>query len=51
MKYELENFINTIEQNQGESSVNTHQLSVDVMQVLDTARAQLGVVYPADLSS
>ena len=50
MKYELENFINTIEQNQGESSVNTHQLSIDVMQVLDTARAQLGVVYPADLS-
>ena len=51
MKYELNHFINTIEQNQGESSVNTHQLSVDVMQVLDTARAQLGVVYPADLSS
>ncbi len=51
MKYELNHFINTIEQNQGESSVNTHQLSIDVMQVLDAARAQLGVVYPADLFS
>jgi len=31
-----------------ESSVNTHTLSKQVMAVLDEARAQLGVVYPAD---
>ncbi|WP_171047651.1 hypothetical protein [Pseudoalteromonas sp. S1731] len=31
-----------------ESVVNTHQLARDVMIVLDTARKQLGLVYPKD---
>jgi predicted dehydrogenase len=48
MKYEVAHFIKMIEQNTLESNVNTHQRSIDVMNVLDTARAQLGVVYPND---
>ena len=48
MKYEVAHFIEMIEQNALESHINNHQLSRDVMTVLDTARAQLGVIYPAD---
>ena len=48
MRHEVVHFIATANANQLESSVNTHQLSVDVMHVLDQARNQLGVIYPAD---
>lgn len=49
MRHEVAHFIATAKANQLESSVNTHQLSIDVMHVLDKARQQLGVSYPADL--
>ncbi|MDQ9091591.1 Gfo/Idh/MocA family oxidoreductase [Pseudoalteromonas haloplanktis] len=49
MRYEVAHFIETTKTEQLESAVNTHQLSIDVMHVLDKARAQLGVIYPTDL--
>ena len=48
MKYEVAHFMQTINAQKRESDVNTHQLARDVMNVLDTARKQLGVVYPND---
>ena len=48
MRHEVKHFINAVKAGQIESSVNTHTLSKQVMAVLDEARAQLGVVYPAD---
>jgi len=48
MKYEVDHFMQMVTQKAPQSDINTHQLSVDVMHVLDTARAQLGVVYPND---
>lgn len=48
MKYEVAHFMQLVAQNRLESDVNSYQLSTSVMQVLDSARAQLGVVYPAD---
>ncbi|WP_404343778.1 Gfo/Idh/MocA family protein [Pseudoalteromonas mariniglutinosa] len=48
MRHEVSHFINAAQAGQIESAVNTHQLATEVMQVLDSARAQLGVVYPAD---
>lgn len=48
MRHEVAHFIVTAKSNQLESSVNTHQLSIDVMHVLDKTRQQLGVSYPAD---
>jgi hypothetical protein len=37
-----------IAKKQWESNVNTFALSLDVMNVLDEARKQLGVIYPND---
>lgn len=48
MRHEVEHFIAAATAGQIESSVNTHQLSTHVMAVLDSARQQLGVVYPSD---
>lgn len=48
MRHEVAHFIATANNNSCESTVNTHQLAIDVMAVLDNARQQLGVLYPAD---
>jgi len=48
MRHEVAHFIVTAISHQCESNINTHQLSLDVMTVLDLARQQLGVVYPSD---
>ena len=48
MRHEVSHFIQAANAGQIESSVNTHTLSKQVMAVLDEARSQLGVVYPAD---
>ncbi|MGO2477145.1 MAG: Gfo/Idh/MocA family protein [Pseudoalteromonas sp.] len=48
MRHEVEHFIKAANAGQIESSVNTHQLSTEVMTVLDSARQQLGVIYPND---
>ncbi|NNG45189.1 Gfo/Idh/MocA family oxidoreductase [Pseudoalteromonas sp. NEC-BIFX-2020_002] len=50
MRYEVAHFIKTVNSQLCESPINTHQLSLDVMTVLDNARKQLGVSYPNDKS-
>lgn len=48
MYYEAREFIDLIKNNKIESSVNSLQLSLDVMEVLETCRKQVGVKFPAD---
>lgn len=48
MFYEVEEFISLIEAGKSESAVNSHELSRIVMEIMDEARAQIGLVYPAD---
>lgn len=48
MYYELEEFINVIEQGKQESTVNSRQNSLTVMEIMDEIRRQIGVIYPAD---
>ncbi|MHA6480664.1 Gfo/Idh/MocA family protein [Paenibacillus sp. strain BS8-2] len=48
MFYEVEEFISLIEQGKTESLVNSHELSRIVMEIMDEARRQIGLVYPAD---
>lgn len=49
MIYEVQEFIQLILNHQSESKVNSFKFSYEVMQVLDEIRAQIGLVYPADL--
>jgi predicted dehydrogenase len=46
--YEVEEFINLIEQGRLESDMNSHDCSIATMEVIDEVRRQLGVHYPAD---
>jgi len=48
MYYEICEFINLIKKGKVESDINSHNLSLSVMKVLDEARRQMGVVFPAD---
>lgn len=48
MCYELQHFIEKLNEGVIESEVNTWQLSRDVLFVMDTARRQVGLLYPAD---
>jgi scyllo-inositol 2-dehydrogenase (NADP+) len=48
MYYEVEEFIELIENGLLESSINSHKNSLIVMKIMDEARKQLGVVFPAD---
>ncbi|MCC3376560.1 Gfo/Idh/MocA family protein [Cohnella sp. REN36] len=48
MRYELQAFIDLIRTGRRESEVNTHARSLAVMEVMDEARRQMGLVYPAD---
>lgn len=48
MCYEIEEFINLINEGKKESSINTLENSKIVMELIDEARRQIGVVYPAD---
>ena len=50
MTYEVEEFIQLILNQKGESAINSLQFSYEVMQVLDEIRSQIGLVYPADLN-
>lgn len=45
MKEEIEEFIKCIENNKIESSINTHQRTIDTMKVLDEIRNQVGVQF------
>ncbi|MDG5472963.1 Gfo/Idh/MocA family oxidoreductase [Jeotgalibacillus sp. ET6] len=48
MAYELEEFARAFENGQIESTVNTHELSLNVVALMQTIRQQLGIVYPID---
>ncbi len=48
MYYEVEEFIHLLKNNKCESSINTLQLSLDVMEIIDDCRQQIGLTFPAD---
>ncbi|MBB6671392.1 Gfo/Idh/MocA family protein [Cohnella nanjingensis] len=48
MRYEVQAFIDLIRAGKRESEVNSYALSLAVMEVMDEARRQMGLVYPAD---
>ncbi|TMV49659.1 Gfo/Idh/MocA family oxidoreductase [Paenibacillus mesophilus] len=48
MVYEIKEFINLIKSGQPESSVNSLEHSLWTMEIMDEARRQMGLVYPAD---
>jgi predicted dehydrogenase len=49
MYYEVEEFINLIKNGERESRINTHANSLAVAEVMEEARAQIGLRYTADL--
>jgi scyllo-inositol 2-dehydrogenase (NADP+) len=48
MYYEVAEFLHLIENHQIESQINSHQLSLMVMKILDQARQKIGLIFPAD---
>ncbi|GAA0739257.1 Gfo/Idh/MocA family oxidoreductase [Clostridium oceanicum] len=48
MCYEIEEFVNLIKEGKIESTINSHELSFNVMKVLETSRKQFGLLYDAD---
>lgn len=48
MVYEIEEFITLIKNNQLESPVNSHHNSLSTSRIIEEARKQTGVIYPAD---
>ena len=48
MCYEIEEFINIIQNEEKESKINSLEFSKNVMEIMDEARRQIGLVYPAD---
>jgi Predicted dehydrogenases and related proteins len=48
MYYEATEFINLINEGRIESSIITHKSSMEVMRIMDEAREQIGLVFPAD---
>ncbi|SER64081.1 Predicted dehydrogenase [Gracilibacillus ureilyticus] len=48
MYYEALSFIETIKNGKLENKVNTWERSIETMKVLDKARAEIGLVFPAD---
>jgi len=48
MRYEIEAFLASARRGDIESPVNTHDVSLQTMRVMDEARRQMGLVYPAD---
>ena len=48
MYYEVEEFISLIQAGKRESLVNSHNNSLLVLEIIDEARKQMGLVYPAD---
>lgn len=49
MYYEVEEFINLIKNNKLESKVNSYQNSFETALIMEEARQQIGLVYPADI--
>ena len=48
MFYEAQEFIELIKAGKVESSVNSYNVSLSVMEIMDEVRRQTGVVFPAD---
>lgn len=48
MLYEVQEFMRLINQGATESIVNSHENSLKVIQIMDEARKQIGLIYPAD---
>lgn len=48
MCYEIEEFINIIQNGEKESKINSLEFSKNVMEIMDEIRKQIGLVYPAD---
>ena len=48
MCYEVEEFVNLIKAGETESKINSLQVSRDVIEVVEEARKQIGIAYPAD---
>ncbi|WP_145321872.1 Gfo/Idh/MocA family protein [Paenibacillus xylanexedens] len=48
MYYEVEEFVNLVQQGQKESDMNTYERSYVTMQVMDQIRKQIGLVFPND---
>ena len=48
MRYEIEEFVNLIQSGKRESSINTHELALSVAEIMEKARSQFGLIYPAD---
>lgn len=48
MKYELQAFVDLVREGGMESDINSHERMLAVLDVMDEARRQIGIVYPAD---
>ncbi|CAG7637410.1 scyllo-inositol 2-dehydrogenase (NADP(+)) IolU [Paenibacillus solanacearum] len=48
MTYEVREFIGLLQQNRAESAMNSHAVSLIAMQIMDEARKQMGLRFPAD---
>ncbi|NMI03271.1 Gfo/Idh/MocA family oxidoreductase [Paenibacillus sp. SZ31] len=48
MYYEVEEFVNLVQQGEKESGMNTYERSYVTMQVMDQIRKQIGLVFPND---
>ncbi|WP_127585501.1 Gfo/Idh/MocA family protein [Paenibacillus koleovorans] len=48
MQYEVREFVQLVREGRAESEVNTHARAQTVMELLDEAREQIGLVFPAD---
>lgn len=48
MIYEIQEFVRLVSEGKTESDINTFELSLSVMEILDEARRQIGLEFPAD---
>ena len=48
MYYELKEFVELVKDNRTESEANSHEQSLKVLEIIETARKQTGIVFPAD---
>jgi len=48
MYYEIQEFISLIHAGSIESKINSHQLSLEVMTIMEAARKKMGLIFPAD---
>ena len=49
MYYEAKEFVDLIRNKELESKINTFEVSINTMEIMDEARKQIGLIYPADM--